>query len=256
MKIVVIGGSGLIGSHVVARLRDHGHEVVSASPRSGVDTVTGAGLAQALEGAQVVVDVTNSPSFEDRAVLEFFRKSTLNVITAARAAGVRHLVALSVVGTERLLGSGYFRAKLLQESMIEASGLPYTIVRATQFFEFIASIGESGTSGDTVRLPAARFQPMAARDVSELVAAIAQEAPVQGMVEIAGPEAVPIAQFVSRQLHRKADPRTVIAAADASYFGVPLDDDTLVAGGAARRGNIRFDQWLEASEAPSARAST
>lgn len=247
MKFVVIGGSGLIGSNVVARLRDHGHEVVSASPRSGVDTLTGQGLAQALEGAQVVVDVSNSPSFEDRAVLEFFRKSTLNLVTAARAAGVRHFVALSVVGTERLVGSGYFRAKLLQESMIEASGLPYTIVRATQFFEFIGGIAESGTSGDTVRLPSARFQPMAARDVSELVAEIAQQAPARGIVEIAGPETVPIALFVSRQLHARKDPRTVVAAADAPYFGMPIEDDTLVAGASARQGATRFDQWLRAS---------
>jgi uncharacterized protein YbjT (DUF2867 family) len=247
MKFVVIGGSGLIGTHVVATLRDHGHEVVAASPRSGVDILTGQGLAQAVEGAQVLIDVSNSPSFEDRAVFEFFRKSTLNLVAAARAAGVQHYVALSVVGTERLLGSGYFRAKLLQESMIEASGLPFTIVRATQFFEFIAGIADSGTSGDTVRLPAARFQPMAARDVSELVAQIAQQAPARGIVEIAGPEAVPIAQFVSRQLHVRKDPRTVVAAADAPYFGMPLEDDTLVARPGARQGAIRFDQWLGAS---------
>jgi uncharacterized protein YbjT (DUF2867 family) len=244
MKFVVIGGSGLIGSRVVARLREHGHEVISASPSSGVDTISGKGLPQALAGADVVVDVTNSPSFEDRAVLNFFRTSTLNLIAAARAANVRHVVALSVVGTERLLGSGYFRAKLLQESMLEASGLPFTIVRATQFFEFIPSLADSCTTGDTVRLPSARFQPMAAQDVSELVAAIAQQEPVLGIVEIAGPETVPIALFVSHHLHGKADPRTVIAAADAPYFGMPIEDDTLVAGSAARQGAIRFDQWL------------
>lgn len=246
MKFVVLGGSGLIGSGVVARLRDHGHEVVSASPRSGVDTLTGAGLAEALAGADVVVDVTNSPSFEDGPVLDFFRTSTLNLVAAARRAGVRHVVALSVVGTDKLLGSGYFRAKLVQESMLQASGLPFTIVRATQFFEFIASIADAATTGATVRVPSARFQPMAARDVSALVAAIAQEPPAGGIVEIAGPEAVPIAMFVSRHLHRKSDARMVVAAADAPYFGVPLAEDTLVAGPSARRAATTFQQWLQA----------
>ena len=244
MKFVVFGGSGLIGRNVVARLREQGHEVVSASPSSGVNTLTGEGLAQALEGAQVLVDVTNSPSFEDRAVLEFFRTSTLNLIAGARAAGVRHLVALSVVGTDQMLSSGYFRAKLVQESMLEASGLPYTIVRATQFYEFIANIAAFSAIGDTVRLPTARFQPMAAQDVSDLVAAIAQQEPANAMVEIAGPDAVPLALYVSRLLHAKSDPRTVVAAPDATYFGVDVGRDELVAGPGARRGTMGFEEWL------------
>lgn len=246
MKIVVIGGTGLIGRNVVAQLREQGHEAVSATPSSGVNAVTGEGLAQAFAGAQVVVDVSNSPSFEDQAVLEFFRASALNIVAAAREAGVRHLVALSVVGTERLLASGYFRAKLLQESVLQASGLPYTIVRATQFYEFIAAIADFSTSGDTVRLPAARFQPMAAGDVSRFVADIAQKEPVNGMVEIAGPEAVPIALYVSRLLHGKADKRSVVATADGAYFGHPITDAALVAGASALKGATSFEAWLKA----------
>ena len=244
MKVVVIGGSGRIGSGVVTRLLAQGHQVISASPSSGVDTLTGEGLAQAFDGAQVVVDVSNSPSFEDRAVLDFFRTATLNVVTAARAAGVQHLVVLSVAGTERLLASGYFRAKLLQESLLQASGLPFTIVRATQFYEFIESIAGFSTQGDTVRLPSSSFQPIAAQDVSALVAAAAQEPPAGGIVEIAGPEAGPMALFVSRFLHRKGDPRTVVAAADAPYFGVAIEEDTLVPAGNPRRGVVRFEEWL------------
>lgn len=245
MKFVVIGGTGLIGRNVVAQLREQGHEVVSAAPSSGVNAVTGEGLEQAFAGAQVVVDVSNSPSFEDQAVLEFFRASTLNIVAAARAAGVQHLVALSVVGTDRLLASGYFRAKLLQESLLQASGLPYTIVRATQFYEFIGAIADFSTSGDTVRLPVARFQPMAARDVSRFVADIAQQEAANGMVEIAGPEAVPIALYVSRLLHGKADKRSVVAAADGSYFGQAISDAALVAAATALRGPTSFDAWLK-----------
>jgi uncharacterized protein YbjT (DUF2867 family) len=247
MKFVVIGGTGLIGRNVVAQLREQGHEAVSAAPSSGVNAVTGEGLAQAFAGAQVVVDASNSPSFEDAAVLEFFRASAQNIVAAARAAGVRHLVALSVVGTDRMQASGYFRAKLLQESLLQASGLPYTIVRATQFYEFIAAIADFSTSGNTVRVQAANFQPMAARDVSRFVADCAQGAPANGTVEIGGPDTVPLALYVSRWLHARGDRRAVVAAADANYFGVDVGQGELVAGPAARLGRTGFEDWLRAN---------
>ncbi|KQT13521.1 SDR family oxidoreductase [Ramlibacter sp. Leaf400] len=250
MKVAVIGGSGLIGSRLVDNLRGERHEVVSASPRTGVNTVTGEGLAEALAGAQVVVDVSNSPSFEDAAVLDFFRTSTRNLVDAARRAQVGHLVILSVVGTDRLPTSGYFRAKLAQEELIGKSGLPFTIVRATQFYEFVQGIADGSTTGDTVRVPSALFQPMAARDVSQLLAAIAVRPPAQGIVEIAGPVAAPMAQVVSRLLHSKGDRRSVVAAPDATYFGSPITDQSLVpTSAAALKGGIGFEEWLETSHA-------
>jgi uncharacterized protein YbjT (DUF2867 family) len=245
MKIVVIGGSGLIGSQVVANLRARDHEVVAASPSTGVNTVTGEGLAAALDGAQAVVDVTNSPSFDEQAVMDFFRTSTGNITSAARAAGVQHFAILSVVGTDRLPASAYFRAKLVQEGLVKESGLPYTIVRATQFFEFVRGIADFGTQGRTVRVPAARFQPMAAKDVAALVATIAAGEPRDGIVDIAGPEAIPMAQLVSRLLGSARDTREVVADASASYFGAAIDDASLVPAGAALMGATRFEDWLK-----------
>lgn len=246
MKIVVIGGSGLIGTHVVAQLLAQGHEVVAASPRTGVDTVSGEGLAQALAGAQVVVDVSNAPSFEDQAVLDFFRTSTGNLLRTAKAANVQHLLVLSVVGSERLPDSGYFRAKVVQEDLVRAGGLPFTIVRATQFFEFIASIADASAAGDAVRVPSALFQPMAAKDVSELVATLALREPANGTIEIAGPTAASMGLLVSQLLHSKGDRRRVIAAPDATYFGAPITDATLVPASGALQGRIAFEQWLQA----------
>ena len=211
MKIVVIGGNGLIGSKLIALLRQRGHEAIAASPSTGVNTLTGEGLAAALAGAQVVVDVANSPSFEDAAVMHFFETSGRNLLAAEAAAGVKHHVALSVVGTERLLGSGYFRAKLVQEQLIEASKIPYTIVRATQFMEFLAAIAQSGTEGQTVRLPSAHLQPIAAQDVALAMADAALGAPVNGMVEVGGPERADMAAMVERYLRASGDARIVVA---------------------------------------------
>jgi uncharacterized protein YbjT (DUF2867 family) len=246
MKFVVIGGSGLIGTGLVANLRQRGHEVVSASPSSGVDTITGRGLEQALAGAQVLVDVSNSPSFEDQAVLEFFRTSTRNLLAAAQTAGVRHFLALSVVGTEKLQQMGYFRAKLVQEDLIKASPVPFTIVRATQFYEFIGGIADAGTSGQTTRVSSALFQPMAAQDVSKLLATLALREPNRATVEIAGPAKVRMDAVVSRFLQVTGDRRTVVAAADAPYFGAPISDDSLVAAPDAMKGDTPFESWLEA----------
>src|SRR6187399_1071824 len=218
MKIVVIGGSGLIGKKVVTNLRQHGHEVVAASPSSGVNTVTGEGLAQALAGAQVVVDVANAPSWEDKAVLEFFETSGRNLLAAEAAAGVGHHVALSVVGTDRLLASGYFRAKMAQENLIRASKIPYTIVRATQFFEFVGSIVQSATEGQEVRLPPALLQPIAADDVAAALADAAVDEPVNGMVELAGPEPIGLDELARQLLRATHDPRTVITDVRARYF--------------------------------------
>jgi uncharacterized protein YbjT (DUF2867 family) len=247
MKIVVIGGSGLIGSNLVGRLRAAGHEVMAASPNSGVNTITGEGLAEALSGAQVVVDVANSPSFEDKAVLEFFETSGRNLLAAEAAAGVRHHVALSVVGTERNPDSGYLRAKLAQETLIKASGIPYTILRATQFFEFVNAIVQSSADGDVCRLSPALFQPIAADDVAAVLAEIAVGAPLNGTVEVAGPEPIPMDAIARQFLAAKGDARQVIADVRARYFGAELDDRSLTPGDHPRLGVTRFADWLTAS---------
>lgn len=247
MKIVVIGGSGLIGTKLVKRLRQNGHEVVAASPSTGVNTLTGQGLAEALAGARVVVDVANSPSFEDRAVLEFFQTSGRNLLAAESRAGVGHHVALSVVGTGRLLESGYFRAKMAQETLIKASAIPYTIVRATQFFEFVGAIAQSGTVGNTIRLSPALLQPIASDDVTDAVADVAVAAPLKGMIEIAGPERSPLDEIVRRFLSASQDPRQVIADVHARYFGVELNDQSLTPDDGARIGSTRFADWLSRS---------
>lgn len=244
MKIVVIGGSGLIGSKLVRNLRNLGHEVIAASPSMGINSVTGEGLAAAMVGTRVVVDVANSPSWESKAVLEFFEKSTRNLLAAEAAAGVRHHVALSVVGTERLLESGYFPAKLAQEALITASSIPYTIVRATQFFEFTAGIAAGGTDGQTIRLPAALMQPIAAEDVAEALTRVAIEAPLNGMVEIAGPEPIRQDELVRRLLRSTGDKRSVITDPTARYFGATINDQSLTPGKQARLGRTRFDDWL------------
>ncbi|MER8758729.1 SDR family oxidoreductase [Mesorhizobium sp. M0976] len=245
MKIVVIGGTGLIGSKTVERLRNKGHDVLAASPNSGVNTVTGEGLAAALSGAQVVVDLANSPSFEEKAALEFFEASGRNLFAAETAAGVRHHVALSVVGTDRLQGMGYFRGKLLQEKLIRESGIPYTIVHATQFFEFTAAIANTGVVGDTIHMSPAYFQPMAADNVADAMADVALAAPLNGMIEIAGPERVRMSELVERFLKATNDPRKVVSDPGALYYGqVAIDDRTLVPGENARIGAVRFDDWL------------
>jgi uncharacterized protein YbjT (DUF2867 family) len=252
MKIVVIGGSGLIGKKVVMNLRQRGHEVVAASPSSGVNTVTGEGLAQALAGAQVVVDVTNAPSWEDNAVLAFFETSGRNLLAAEAAAGVGYHVALSVVGTERLLASGYFRAKLAQEELIKASPIPYTIVRATQFFEFVGGIAQAATEGQTVRLPPVLMQPMAADDVAAVVADVALAEPLNGMVEAAGPEPIRQDDLVRKFLCATGDTRAVIADPKALYFGIEVDDRSLTPGDHPRLGTTRFEDWLTRNAKPAA----
>jgi uncharacterized protein YbjT (DUF2867 family) len=244
MRIVVIGGSGLIGSKLVKKLREHGHEAVAASPDSGVDTLTGEGLADAMRGASVVVDVSNSPSFEDTAVLKFFATSTRNLLTFEGAAGVGHHVALSVVGTDRLFESGYFRAKIAQEKLIKESPIPYSIVHATQFFEFVKSIAAAATDGNKVRLAPVLIQPMAADDVASAVGRIAVGAPVNGVVEVAGPERFRLDDFIRRGLSARNDPREVVEDPDARYFGAELGELTLVPGDDARLGETRFDDWL------------
>jgi len=245
MKIVVIGGSGLIGSKLVERLRQHGHEAIAASPAAGVDTITGRGLAQALAGARVVVDVANSPSFEDQAVLDFFETSGRNLLAAERDAGVTHHVALSVVGTDRLLESGYFRGKMAQEQLIKAAGVPYTIVRSTQFFEFLGGIAQSGANGSTVRVSPAYFQPIAAADVAGALADISADEPVSGTVELAGPERVRLSELVRRFLQEKQDERSVTEDVQARYFGALLKDHTLLPGDSPRIGSTRFEGWLD-----------
>jgi uncharacterized protein YbjT (DUF2867 family) len=249
MKIVVIGGTGLIGTKVVKRLRRIGHEVVAASPNSGVNTITGEGLAEALAGAQVAVDLANSPSFEDSAVLKFFETAGRNLLAAEAAAGVKHHVALSIVGTDRLPESGYLRAKMAQERLIKASGIPYTIVRSTQFFEFVSGIAQSAAVGQMIRLSPALLQPIMSDDVADAVTDVAVGAPVNGTIEIAGPERVPLDDMVRRFLSAKRDPRKVIADAHARYFGTELDDRSLTPGEGARIGSIRFDDWLRDSTA-------
>lgn len=248
MKIVVIGGTGLIGSKTVARLRKKGHEVVAASPNSGVNTITGEGLAEALAGAQVVLDLANSPSFEDKAVLAFFETSGRNLLAAEALAGVKHHVALSVVGTDRLPRSGYLRAKLAQETLIRKSGIPYTIVHSTQFFEFAGGIAQSATVGQALRLPTAYVQPIASDDVADAMTDVALSAPVNGTIEIAGPDKVRLNAFVAGFLKATGDPRQVMADTHALYFGTELDDGSLVPGDGARIGVIRFTDWLGRSQ--------
>ncbi|WP_411153269.1 SDR family oxidoreductase [Streptomyces sp. A30] len=244
MKVVVIGGTGLIGSKLVANLNENGYEAVPAAPNTGVNTLTGEGLAEVLQGASVVVDVSNSPSFADDAVMEFFRTSTTNLLKAEANAGVTHHVALSVVGTERLQGSGYFRAKQVQEELIKASGIPYSIVHATQFFEFAKGIADGATDGDTVRLPAAKIQPIVSDDVAAAVGRTAVGAPVNGVVEIAGPEAFPIDEFVRKGLAAKNDPRAVVTDPHATYSGAELQETTLLPGPDAHLAETRFADWL------------
>ncbi len=247
MKIVVIGGTGLIGSKLVKKLREQGHEAVAASPNTGVNSVTGEGLRDVLKGASVVVDVTNSPSWEDAAVLKFFETSTRNLLAGAAAAGVGHHVALSVVGTERLLESGFFRAKFAQENLIKASSIPYTIVRATQFFEFVKSIGDSSTAGDKVRVPSALIQPMAGDDVASAVARIATSSPANGTVEIGGPEKFHLDELIRLDLSVRRDPRQVITDPNAGYYGVSVSETTLIPGRDARLGEAHFEDWLKQS---------
>jgi uncharacterized protein YbjT (DUF2867 family) len=244
MKIVVIGGTGLIGSKVVACLREEDHEAIAASPDSGVNTLTGEGLAEVLEGAEVVVDVSNSPSFEDEAVMEFFTTSTTNLLAAEADAGVRHHVILSVVGTERLPESGYLRAKAAQENLISDSSIPYSIVHSTQFFEFVKRIADDATDGDVVRLPDALIQPIAAEDVAAAVCEISLRAPADGVIEIAGPEEFRFDQFVRQGLTAKGDPRTVVADPKARYFGAELQERSLLPTNAIHLGGIRFTDWL------------
>lgn len=255
MKIVVIGGSGLIGSRTVERLRRRGHEVIAASPASGVDTITGEGLGDALAGAEVVIDLANAPSFEDRAVMDFFRTSGRNLLAAEAAAGVAHHVALSVVGTQRLQDSGYFRAKLAQETLIRASSVPFTIVHSTQFFEFMGAIAQSGSGDGGIRVSSATVQPIAADDVADVVADIALGEPSGTIVEIAGPDRMPLGEAVARYLAAVHDPREVVASADAAYFGVMLDDRSLVPDADARIGAIRFSDWLARLAPPAPRAA-
>ena len=244
MKIVVIGGTGLIGTKLVQKLREHGQEVIAASPSSGVNSVTGAGLTDALKGASAVVDVTNSPSWEDAAVLKFFETSTRNLLDYEAAAGVGHHVALSVVGTERLLESGFFRAKLAQENLIKASSISYSIVRATQFFEFVKSIADLSTEGNTVRLPSVFIQPMAADDVASALGGIAMSSPVNGTVEIGGPEQFRLDELIRLDLSARKDPREVISDSHARYYGIQVSERTLVPSDGAQLGETRFEDWL------------
>jgi uncharacterized protein YbjT (DUF2867 family) len=247
MKIVVIGGTGLIGSKTVAILRQGGHEVIAASPKSGINTITGEGLKEALAGAQVVIDLANSPSFEDKAVMEFFETSGRNLLAAEAAAGVRHHVALSIVGTDRTPDNGYFRAKVAQEKLIEASGIPHTIVRATQFMEFLGAIADAGADGNVVRLSPGLFQPIAADDVAANVADVALAAPRNGIVEIAGPERAPFNDIIARYLKAVGDPRQVVRDPEARYWGGRVEEHSLVPLGEARLGRIGLDEWLRRS---------
>jgi uncharacterized protein YbjT (DUF2867 family) len=247
MKIVVIGGTGLIGSKVVSKLSERGYDVVSASPESGVNTLTGAGLGEVLEGASVVVDVSNSPAFEDAAVMEFFETSTRNLLKYEAAAGVGHHVALSVVGSDRLPDSGYFRAKIAQEKLIKESSIPYSIVRATQFFEFLKRIADSATDGNTVRLPSVDFQPLAADDVAKVVGKTAVGSPLNATVEVAGPEQFRFDKLISWGLNARNDPREVVADPQARYFGAELSERSLVPNDGALIGETRFEDWLNGS---------
>jgi len=249
MKIVVIGGTGLIGSKTIPILRQGGHEVVAASPNTGVNTITGEGLKEVMTGTQVVIDLANSPSFEDKAVLEFFETSGRNVHAAEASAGIRHHVALSIVGTDRTPENGYFRAKVAQEKLIVASGIPYTIIRSTQFQEFLGAIAASSTQGSTVRLSPGLFQPIAADDVAAITAEVALAPPRNGIVEIAGPEQAPFNEIVARYLKAVGDPRTVVPDPEARYFGGRVEERSLVPLGEARVGRIGLDEWLRRSKA-------
>lgn len=258
MKVVVIGGTGLIGSKLVKKLHEHGHEVIAAAPNTGVNTVTGEGLAEALKGASVVVDVSNAPDWQDAAVLKFFETSTRNLLTNEAAARVGHHVALSVVGTERMLESGYFRAKLAQEKLIKASSIPHSIVRATQFYEFFKGIADFSTESNKVRLPHVLFQPMAADDVASAVAKVALDPPANGIVEVGGPEKFRLDDFIRQGLAARKDPREVVADPHARYYGIEVTERTLIPEDGARLGNIRFEDWLSqpAAQIPSAHPQT
>ena len=253
MKIVVIGGTGLIGSKTIPILRQGGHEALAASPNTGVNTITGEGLKEALAGAQVVVDLANAPSWEDKAVLEFFQTSGRNLLAAEAAAGVRHHVAVSIVGTDRMPDNGYFRAKVAQEKLIEKSGIPYTIIRSTQFLEFIKGIADSSADGNKVRIPPGLFQPIAADDVAAIVAEVALAAPRNGIVEIAGPERAPFSEIVARYLKAVGDRREVVRDPEARYSGGRVEERSLVPLGEARLGRIGLDEWLRRSQAKTAR---
>jgi len=244
MKLVIIGGTGLIGSKLVTRLKEQGHEAVPASPETGVNTLTGKGLAEVLQGASVVVDVSNSPSFEEAAVMEFFTTSTRNLLESAAAAGVRHYVALSVVGTERIPDSPYLRAKNAQEMLIKGAGIPYSIVHATQFFEFIKRIADEATEGTTVRLPSVLIQPMAADDVAKAVGRVAVDAPLNGSVEVAGPQQFRFDELIRQGLSARNDPREVVVDPHARYFGAELGERSLIPAKGARLGEIRLQDWL------------
>ena len=252
MKIVVIGGTGLIGSRLVPKLREHGHETIAASPKSGVNTVTGEGLEKALKGAAVVVDVSNAPSWEDKEVMEFFETSTRNLLAQEQAAGVRHHVALSVVGSERMPESGYFRAKVAQEDLIKRSPVPYSIVRATQFFEFVNGIADFSTDGSKVRLPSALIQPMAADDVASAVGQVAMGPPVNGTVEVGGPEQFHLDELVRQALAAWKDPREVVTDPHARYYGITVSEKTLVPGDGARLVQTRFKTWLNQAKSRAA----
>ena len=248
MKIVVIGGTGLIGSKLVSRLEGHVDEVVPASPNTGVNTITGEGLSEVLSGASVVVDVSNAPDWDDDAVMHFFTTSSRNLLDAEAAAGVGHHVALSVVGTDRLSESGYFRAKIAQEKLIEGSSIPYSIVHATQFFEFVDGIADAATDGDTVRLPPALIQPMAANDVASALGRVALGAPLNGIVEIAGPEQFRLDELVRSTLNARNDPRKVVTDPEARYYGINPNERTLLPADNARIGTIRFEDWQRAAQ--------
>src|SRR5687768_2079058 len=249
MKIVVIGGTGLIGSKAVAILRQGGHEIVAAAPNTGVNTITGEGLKEAMAGTQVVIDLANSPSFEDKAVLEFFQTSGRNLLAAEAAAGVGHHVALSIIGTDRTPDNGYFRAKVAQEKLIESSGIPYTIIRSTQFIDFIGRIADSSADGNAVRLSPGLFQPIASDDVAAAVADVALAAPRNGIVEIAGPDRAPFNEIVARYLKAVGDPREVVRDPEARYYGGRVEERSLVPLGEARLGRIGLDEWLRRSQA-------
>ncbi|MHC8309578.1 SDR family oxidoreductase [Pseudomonas sp. GT1P32] len=247
MKIVVIGGTGLIGSKLVNNLRERGHDVLAAAPSTGINSITREGLAEAMDGAEIVVDVANAPSWEDQAVLDFFETSTRNLLAAEAAAGVRHHVALSIVGTERLPEAGYFRAKVAQESLIKASGVPYTLLRATQFFEFVGGIVQSFTVGEQICVSPALIQPIASDDVVAALVDVVLAAPVNGTVEVAGPEAMPLDELSRRFLRATGDTRKVVPDVHARYFGAVLDDQSLTPGKNPRLGAIRFEDWLARS---------
>jgi uncharacterized protein YbjT (DUF2867 family) len=244
MKIIIIGGTGLIGSRVVAKLREQGHEAIAASPNTGVNSITGEGLAEAMKGASVVVDVSNAPAWEDEAVMKFFKTSTQNLLAQEAAAGVKHHVALSVVGSERMLESGYFRAKIAQEDLIKASTIPYSIVRATQFFEFVKGIADVSAEGNQVKLPPVLIQPMSADDVAAAVAEVAVNKPANGMLEIGGPEKFRLDEFVRKGLAANKDPREVVADPQARYYGITVTERTLIPENSAKLGKTRFADWL------------